>query len=104
MSKIWLEPGAKYGEREGFTRFGAQIAKHGDRMVVGQLLAKSPAADAGLREGDEVVTIDGRPVASLDPDQLEQRFERGKVGEKVVVELRRDDKPKKVTVKLRDLL
>lgn len=102
--KIWLEPGAKYGEREGFSRFGAQLTKHGDTMVIGQMLAKSPAAEAGLREGDEVLSVDGRAVGSLDPDRLEDRFETGKVGEKVAVVVRRDGKEKKVTVKLRDLL
>lgn len=102
--KIWLEPGTKYGEREGFSRFGAQLAKHGDTMVVGQLLAKSPAAEAGLREGDEVVSIDGRAVGSLDPDRLEERFEQGKVGEKVAIVVRREGKQKKVTVKLRELI
>src|SRR6185503_3258194 len=50
--KIWLEPGTKYGEREGFSRFGAQLTKQGNTMVVGQLLQKSPAAEAGLHEGD----------------------------------------------------
>ena len=102
--KIWLEPGARYGDREGFSRFGAQIVKRDDRMVVGQLLAKSPAAEAGLHEGDEVVSIDGATAPSLDPDRLEERFEKGKAGEKVALVVRRDGKEKKLTVKLKDLL
>ena len=51
-----------------------------------------------------MVSIDGRPVGSLDPDRLEERFEKGKVGEKVTLLVRRDGKEKKVSVKLRELL
>jgi hypothetical protein len=102
--KIWLEPGAKYGLPEGFSRFGAQLAKFNGRIQAAQVLPKSPAAEAGIREGDAVVSIDGLPIASLDPDQLEARFEQGKPGSKIELVVMRDGKPKKLKVALREIL
>ncbi len=103
--KIYLEPGAKYAERETFTRFGAQLAKraNGD-IVAAEILPNSPAEDAGIHEGDTLVSIDGLAVTTLDPDKIEDRFDQGKPGQKIAVVVRHDGKEKKVTVKLRDLL
>lgn len=102
--KVYLEPGAKYAEREPFSRFGAQLAKMGDKVQAAQVLPRSPAAAAGLRDGDDVVSIDGMAAASLDPDALEARFEQGKPGVKVEVVVLRDGKPKKLKVALKDIM
>lgn len=102
--KLYLEPGTHFAEREGFSRFGAQFAKMDGRVTAAQVLAGSPAAAAGLREGDELISVDAVPVSELDPDRLESRFERDKAGSKVKVQILRDGKPKKLQVVLRDIL
>ena len=42
------------------------VATTRDTNVIGQVLAKSPAAAAGLRDGDRVLRIGGRPVQPKD--------------------------------------
>jgi hypothetical protein len=43
-------------------------------VFITRLLAKSPAERAGLGPGDEVITIAGRPVNKLNPDEVRSLF------------------------------
>lgn len=102
--QIWLEPGARYGLRPSFSRFGAQLLKYGDDVKAAQVLAGFPAAQAGLREGDTVTAIDGKPIGRIDPDLLDRQLEDGAPGSKIALTLARDGKEKTLTIKLRDIL
>jgi len=102
--KIHLEPGAKFAAREPFSRLGAQFAKFGDEVRIAQVLPKSPAAAAGLRFDERVVAIDGVPAAQFQPGKLEEKFENGKIGDKVELTVLRKGKEKKVKVTLREIL
>ncbi len=43
--------------------FGVVLATAGDRLVAQQVLAGGPAATAGVRAGDELIALDGQPLA-----------------------------------------
>jgi hypothetical protein len=101
---LYLEPGQGYARPDVFSRSGVQLARYGDTVRAMQVLPGSPAAAAGLREGDEVVTLLGKPILSFKPDDLTELFERGAVGKKVSLEVARDGKKKPLTLSLRDLL
>jgi C-terminal processing protease CtpA/Prc len=48
-----------------YNRTGLQLAKKTDAsFVVAFVLANSPASEAGLKAGDRIVAIDGKPVAA----------------------------------------
>jgi S1-C subfamily serine protease len=51
-----------------------------------------------------VVTLDGKPIASYTADGLDQMFDEGKPGDKHAIEIQREGKKKKVTLKLKELL
>jgi predicted metalloprotease with PDZ domain len=101
---VYLEPGKRYRERDRFSRVGIQIAKFGDRFEAMQVLAGSPAARAGLQVRDRVTAIDGRPVASYDPEELRVMFEDGAPGTKHTLEVERGGKKKKLKLALAELL
>ncbi len=101
---LYLEPGAKLKKEDRFSRGGVQLAKYGDTVKAMQVLAGSPAAKAGIREGDEVVSIDGKAAASWDPDDLIQFFENAPEGRKVPFEISREGKKSAVTVRLRRMI
>jgi hypothetical protein len=64
-NRVWLEP-AKGLARRPFNRSGLSLAKSKDgSFQVGFVAPGSPAAQAGLHDGDIVVAIDGRPSAEL---------------------------------------
>jgi C-terminal processing protease CtpA/Prc len=62
----------------------------GVRVV--EVPAGSPAEAAGLREGDRVVAIDGKPVANRSSEEVHAAL-TGEVGTHVVLSVLRDEKP-----------
>ena len=102
--QIWLEPGAGYRERQSFSRLGAGFVKYGDEVRALQVIPGSPAAVAGLKDGDVVKTVNGRLASALDPDELQRQFEHDKPGTKVTLVVMHEGRPTTHTVKLRDIL
>jgi hypothetical protein len=100
----WFEPGKNLAKADHVTRFGAQLALIEGAVRAAQVIPGSAAAKAGMRDMDEVVSIDGRPAREQDPDTLDRLFEERPPGSKVVVEVLRDGKPRRFTVTLKDLL
>jgi C-terminal processing protease CtpA/Prc len=101
---IHLEPGARYRQRDRFSRAGLLIAKMPDGYRAMQVLNGSAAERAGVIEGDAVRSVDGRPIERWSQDELSRRFEDGAVGEKHVIEVVRAGKPRKLTMKLAEIL
>lgn len=101
---LYVEPGAKYASRDHFTRAGIQLARYGDTVKAMQVIQGSPAARAGLRENDVVTAIGGKPVLSWTLEGLRELFEDGTVGAKVKIEIEREGKRKKLSVKLEEML
>ena len=66
---------------------GAEITTRNGRMFIKAVFEGGPAAKAGLKAGDEVVAVDGRPVASINAAELSRRL-RGKPGTPVTLAVR----------------
>lgn len=66
-------------------------------MRVTEVPAAGPAARAGLRPGDVIIAIDGRPVAGLTSGEV-QRLLTGEVGSSVELEIERDGKRERLRV------
>ena len=69
--------------------------------LIGGVEPKGPADKAGLRSGDVVIEIDGKPVA--DSRHLRLAVARTKPGESVRVKFLRDGSPKSVEVTVKEL-
>jgi hypothetical protein len=61
---LYLEPGARYGQRDAFSRTGIEFLRVGNRVVTTDAVPGSPAAQAGLHANDVVLAIDGKPALS----------------------------------------
>ncbi len=59
-------------ERSEQKGFGSIVSVLPGRVIVLQTLPGTPAAKVGLSAGDEIVAVNGIPLARLDPDQLIQ--------------------------------
>jgi hypothetical protein len=101
---VYLEPGAKYARRDPFSRTGLLLMKIGDTVTTGQVLKGSPADKAGIKEGDTVLSIDGKSILEYQMNDIIEMFENGAVGRKMVIEVKRDDQPKKITIQLKDMI
>jgi len=101
---VYLEPGRRYDQPDRFSKAGLLLGRYGDTVRSMEVLPESPAAKAGMRTGDLVVTVNDKPILGYSPDDLEAMFENGKAGETIAFEIAREGKKKKVKLRLEDLL
>src|SRR5207247_9968952 len=97
-------PGKRFADRDRFSRAGVQLARYGDDVEAMQVLPDSPAARAGLREGDRLTAIDGKPILEWTPDALQRLFEDSPTGRIVTLEPDRSGKKRALKMTLADLL
>lgn len=101
---LHLEPGPRIAKPDRFSRAGVQLARFGDTIKAMQVLPGSAAEAAGIREGDEVVTLDGKPILSWSQDAVTEMFENGPVGKQHTLGLLRDGKQRRVTLRLKEMI
>ena len=94
-----LDPHSSYLNREeyallqsdtsgDFGGVGVEIDARGDYLMVVSPIAGSPADRAGVRAGDEIISIEGRDARGLSVDEAVRRM-RGAAGTRVRVAFRR---------------
>ena len=87
---LWLDPnqGGVPDRAEEYCQPGVQLETVGGSVRVTAVAAGSPAARAGVRAGDELVELDGEPVAGRDLVTVARSLE-GRPGSWVSLRLRR---------------
>lgn len=78
-------------------QFGVKV-KEG--VVVSEVLPKSPAANAGLKPGDVILSFNGKPVSS--PNQLQGYVEQAKIDGQQALVIKRDGKQMTLEVVTRE--
>lgn len=68
-----------------------------NQAVLGEVVADKPAAQAGLKSGDRVVSIDGRSISSW--DQMVAAIQKTPRGDTLEMMVRRDGQLMKINVK-----
>jgi hypothetical protein len=101
---VYLEPGKLYTERDHLTRAGALFARRGGVVTAEDVLPGSPAERAGLRSGDEVLAVEGRPIAEWDLPELQARLDDGPPGDRVTVRVRRGGSERTVRIRLSEVV
>jgi hypothetical protein len=100
--RMFLEPNARLGEPFPFDASGLTLQLAEKQFRVMEVRADSPADDAGLRAGDIILAIDGRPAAKWTLAELQTLLQHPRNQHRL--EMRRGDKQWQVTMKLRELL
>lgn len=85
--------------RGDFEGIGAQLEKKDGQVVIVRPIDNSPAQEAGIRKGDVIVEVDGKPVASLDLEEVVRHI-RGPRATKVKLTLKRVDVAEPIQVEL----
>lgn len=101
---VYLEPGARYSERDHLTRAGVMFARRAGVVLVEDVLTGSPADRAGLRARDEVIAVEGREIGDWDLPQLQALFDDGPIGERVTVIVRRESRGRTLRVRLAEVV
>jgi carboxyl-terminal processing protease len=79
---------------------GAWVDVTGDYLVIISPMPGSPAEEAGLKPGDEIVGIDGRDMTGID-GELARRQVLGPAGSIVTLTIRREGLPEPFNVEIR---
>lgn len=102
--QIILEPNAHLPEAVEEDMSGLEFVAEGDDFgtyVINEIIPNSPAAEAGLREEDELTEIDGRPVTELGFERVRQMFRQE--GREYLLGIKRGGQKLQVKVRLRRL-
>ena len=75
-------------------QFGVKV---NEGVLISQVYPKTPAADAGLKDGDIIVRFAGKSVST--PQELQGAVEMAPPGTKQKIEILRDGRPMTLTVK-----
>lgn len=92
-SRMILEPNAHFSEPFSFNTTGIRFApwKAGvESLEVAVVLKDSPSEAAGIKTGDRVIQIDGRPVKNISVNEIESLLEQSP-GKELVVTIQRGD-------------
>ncbi len=101
--EVWFETAPGHVLRV-FDRAGLSFFKeNADAFKISSVAAGTPAAEAGLRTGDMISTIDGKPASQVSGWDL-RRSMRATPGTRVTLSLLRNGQPLSAVVILRDLL
>ncbi|UCE22149.1 MAG: aspartyl protease family protein [Candidatus Aminicenantes bacterium] len=99
--RVFLEKNAHFSQPFEFDMSGIRIISEEEnfrRHKVFRLIEDSPAARAGLKEGDEIIKIDGRSSPEFSQEEMKKLLMRE--GKKVTLTIRRSGKLLNVTFRL----
>jgi hypothetical protein len=102
--QIFFERNTNYAEPDVFDRAGlwANLGSHGFTVV--EVISGGPADRAGLKAGDDIVSVDGR-VAGAEMSLPEfRRYTKAAPGTSVTLKILRGNQSLQLTVILRDLV
>jgi hypothetical protein len=103
-NKIFLIPNANFDAPFIANRSGIALDTEQGMTVIRAVIPESPAAEAGIHEGDIVLAIDGTSIYRIDGWKVRDIL-RGEIGKKIVLHLRAPDGTERdATLTLRDLL
>lgn len=98
--QMWFEKNAAFGDKDVQDRAGLWAERGKDGITIVDVLANGPAATAGLKAGDIVKSVDGKPVASLSLDAFRTRL-KAPAGSKLRLTL---GNGRAIVITLRDLV
>jgi hypothetical protein len=100
--KIYIRPNSAFEEGFHYNMSGLEIlatVPDEHRYIIGRVRAGSDAESAGIRTGDEILSINGIPCSGLSLDEIYKKL-IGKAGKKISMVLLREDKRLRASFRL----
>jgi membrane-associated protease RseP (regulator of RpoE activity) len=101
--RMHLERNAHYEEKEIFDRSGMYLVKQAQWFEVIEVIKGGPAAEAGIKPGDRIVSIDGKKATALTMPEVRSKL-RGPVNTRITLIIKRDDSTDRKVLVLKDLI
>lgn len=103
QGKAWFRPSKAFNELFEIDRSGLRANLVSKKEVVNQVVPGSPADEAGIKIGDEIVEVNGISLSESEPLIFTKPL-RGAPGSVVKLKLENSGKQREVTIVLRNLL
>jgi aspartyl protease/PDZ domain-containing protein len=101
---LTFEPNSNDSRPDIFDRSGMWINHTGSTFEVIDVIKDGPAAQAALRAGDRIVTIDGKTADEVTLPGLRARFKTDEPGTKIHLKVQSGDATREVVLTLKDLV
>jgi C-terminal processing protease CtpA/Prc len=102
--RIILEKNSEYGRPDTWDRAGMWLGQQSDHFHVVDVIAGSPAAQAGIKVGDLITAVNGKPASSYFLPELRDSMRRLPPGTKMTLEIGAGHAGRTVTLVLKDLV
>ena len=103
--RMILEPNTDFSNRFDYDMSGIRLRAEGPdlkQLRVSRLVESSPAIESGLREGDLISAIDGKPATELSLTEISKMFKQE--GRDYVLDIVRGEQKQQLKLKLRRLI
>ena len=90
-------------QRQGYSAIGLSLSRSGQAIVVREVFEATPAAQSGIRVGDQVVEIDGDPVGNEPVSIIAERL-RGRAGSSISMKLTRPGQVLNVSIRRENVI
>jgi len=102
--QLIFEPNANYDKPDVFDRSGMWLNLSGETFEVMDVIPGGPAAAAGLKTGDRILAIDGRPVGKLSLAAVRVQFKSEPPGTKLRLRVQSGEQKQDVDLVLKNLV
>lgn len=100
---IILEKSNNFGKPVILDKSGIKIIKKENKFIADRVFKNTPAYEAGLKEKDELISINGNPVSDYTLQETEGIL-KGNIGEKIDLLVKRNKKEFKISFFLREYI
>jgi membrane-associated protease RseP (regulator of RpoE activity) len=94
----------KISDLNTFDRAGMWFNRDAEGFKIVDVTARAPAEEAGLKNGDLIVAVDGKAATQLDLPDLRYRLRNDPPGTVIKLSLRRHGEERQTSITLRDLI
>jgi len=101
--QIWFEPSSAYAQEDVWDRSGLWLNRVDEGYRIEDVVQDSPAATAGLKVGDLVLSVNGRKATDL-PLANAREILKGAPGTRVRLQVRSGETAREVEVVLREMV
>jgi hypothetical protein len=101
--KVILEKNDLFDQKDELDKSGMMIIWKDGEFLINHIFKGTPAEKAKLEPGEEITSINDEPISKYTLSQLRELLS-GKDGTKIKLQLRKDDKSREVSFKLKSLI
>jgi hypothetical protein len=103
-SRIILDKNKNYGRRDSYDRAGMWMGQDAEHFTVVDVIAGGPADEAGIKQGDTILAIDGSSTTGLILPDVRESIRHGPIGRKITLLLESQGTTRTTVVTLRDMV